>query len=215
MQSEMARKKAPKQGGSNPLSGIPAHSKRAVAAVVFFVLAVLLGLSAGGAAGVAGTRLFVGLSYLLGIGYFLLPVLSLILGVTLARDREAPFPLLKTVSASIFFVAALAFVELVSHKGGALGHVLEGPVVGLFDVWGGGLLLATLMAITLILSFEASIPEQLFTMPRLTLPKRTRKEGSDIDDAVEEAESALGVEEEEESSECWWRTESFIVQPLT
>jgi DNA segregation ATPase FtsK/SpoIIIE, S-DNA-T family len=195
----MARKKAAKAAGfTNPLGGIPSGSKRAIAAVFFLVLALLLALSAGGGAGVAGQRLFTGLSYILGIGYFLLPVLSLILGVTLARDREAPFPLLKTACAGVFFISALAFVELVSHEGGALGRTIEAPVVQLFDVWGGGLLLGALIAVTLILSFEASIPENFFSMPSLKLPTRKKEEGDDVDEAVKVAAGALESESDDE-----------------
>ena len=185
---------------SNPLSSIPSETKRAIAAVVFLVLAVLLALSAGGVAGVAGQRLFLGLSYVLGVGYFLLPLLSLILGVTLAKDREAPFPVLKAIACGVFFVSALAFVELVSQKGGELGRVIEQPVVGLFDVWGGGLLLGTIIVITLILSFEASIPTGLLSMPSLKMPARAKKESEDddIDSAVEVAASAFSTKEDDE-----------------
>lgn len=198
----MARKKATKSTPiKNPLNAIPAHSKRAIAAVFFFVIAILLGLSAAGAAGVAGTRLFLGLSYVLGVGYFLLPLLSLILGITLAKDREAPFPVLKGIASGVFFVSALGFVELVSHEGGALGRAIENPIVGLFDVWGGGLLLAMSIVITLILSFEASIPT--FTLPSFSPWTRSKKEeGDDIDSAVEVAASSLAATEEEDAEEA-------------
>lgn len=191
----MAKKKIKKESFDGPLSSIPAQTKRAIAAVIFFVIAILLALSAGGAAGVAGERLFGGLSYVLGVGYFLLPLLSLILGITLAKDREAPFPILKAIASVIFFVSALAFVELISHEGGALGRAIEMPVVELFDIWGGGLLLGTIIVITLIFSFEASIPSGLLTMPSLSLPNRKKtdiSEADDVDSAVEIAENALG-----------------------
>ena len=196
----MAKKKASKQSESGPLTSIPAHTKRAIAAVIFFVIAILLALSAGGAAGVAGERLFSGLSYVLGVGYFLLPLLSLILGITLAKDREAPFPILKAIASGIFFVSALAFVELISHEGGALGRAIEMPIVGLFDVWGGGLLLGTLIVITLIFSFEASIPSGLLSIPSFKLPFKKKEDGEDIDDvetAVASASSALEADAED------------------
>lgn len=197
----MAKKKASKQSGSGPLTSIPAHTKRAIAAVIFFVIAILLALSAGGAAGVAGDRLFGGLSYVLGVGYFLLPLLSLILGITLAKDREAPFPILKAIASGIFFVSALAFVELVSHEGGALGRAIEMPIVELFDVWGGGLLLGSLIVITLIFSFEASIPSRLLSMPSFRLPFKNKNGDEDKDDvetAVAVASSSLEEDADEE-----------------
>lgn len=202
IQDEMARKKAAKPAFTNPLTGIPSESKRAIAAVLFFVLALLLALAAGGAAGVAGERLFNGLSYILGVGYFLLPILSLILGIALAKDREAPFPLLKTIAAGVFFISALAFVELVSHQGGALGRAIEAPVVEMFDIWGGGLLLGALIAVTLILSFEASIPENLFSLPKLAFPSRSKKERDDVDEAVQVAASTLDADEVEEEDDA-------------
>lgn len=197
----MARKKRPSRFSfGNPLTTLPSETNRAIVAVVLFLLGTVLLLAAIGKAGVGGERLFELLSFLLGIGYFLFPLLSFILAVVLVRNREAPFPALKSIASIIFFIASLGFVELVSARGGALGYIIEQPIVAVVDVWVGGLLLIAVVLITLLIIFEASIPEfSMFTKPKLPSLLGRKKDGEDVDAAVEEAEA--GIEEEDEGSE--------------
>lgn len=204
MQIVMAKKRASKSaptGLGNPFASIPSETKRALIAIVLFLIGTLLALSAAGIAGIAGERTFTGLTHLLGIGYFLLPLLSFLLALVLVRDREAPFPLLKTLCGILFFIAALGFVELVSADGGALGRFIKEPVVGLFDIWGGGLLMAAIMLVSFVIAFEAGVPTfltQAPKMPSLPFGKREREEGEDVDDAVSAAAAGLSEEDEEE-----------------
>lgn len=203
----MAKKRAKRsasEGFQSPFSTIPQETKRALIAIVLFLIGTLLALSAAGVAGVAGERIFTGLTYLLGIGYFLLPLLSFLLALVLVRDREAPFPILKSLCGVLFFIAALGFVELVSAEGGALGRFIKEPVVGLFDVWGGGLLMAAVMLVSFVVAFEAGVPSFLTQTPKLpSLP--FGKKGDDKDD-VDDAVSAVALElaqrdEDEEEDE--------------
>lgn len=195
----MARKKGSKTEvrGMHVFAGIPGETKRALAAIALFLVGAILSLSAAGAAGVAGERIFGGLSYLLGVGYFLLPLLSFLLAFVMVRDREAPFPILKTVCGVLFFVAALGFVQLVSAEGGALGRLIEEPVVELFDIWGGGLLMASVMLVSFVIAFEAGVPSFLVSMPKMPeLPfgKKPRQDGEDVDDAVNAAAAGFDVQ---------------------
>lgn len=193
----MARKKGSRNnagGGGSPLANIPVETRRAIVAIVLFLMGAILSLSAAGAAGVAGERLFGGLSYVLGIGYFLLPLLAFMLAFVLVRDRESPFPILKTLCGILFFAAALGFVELVSAEGGALGRLIKEPVVGLFDIWGGGLLMGAIMLVSFVVAFEAGVPSFLTRMPNMpALPFRGKEpqEGEDVDTAVDAASRGL------------------------
>ncbi len=208
----MARKKGSKndtRGGGNPFSSIPSETRRALLAIALFLVGAILALSAVDAAGVAGTRIFGGLSYLLGVGYFLLPLLSFLLAFVLVRDRESPFPILKSVCGILFFVAALGFVQLVSAEGGALGRLIEEPVVTLFDVWGGGLLMAAVMLVSFVVAFEAGVPSFLVSlpkMPELPFGKKKGEVDSDVDTAVNAAAAGLNADSDEEGDEQPERT---------
>ncbi len=195
----MARKKNGKHADASPFISVPSETKRAIAAVLLFLVSILLALAAGGGAGVAGSKLYSLLSFVLGIGYFLLPVVTLLVGILLVKDREQPFPTLKAVSAGLFFIASLAFVELISGDGGALGHAIEAPVVSLFDVWGGGLLLITIILVSLILAFEAKFPTTL-ALPAVSLPFGKKKVDSaaidDVDQVVRDVEKAYAEQED-------------------
>ena len=201
IQSVMARKKSsPKSEFQNPLTTLSSETKRAIAAVALFIMGALLSLAAAGAAGVAGQRLFDLLSYILGVGYFLLPLLSFLLAIVLVRNREAPFPIMKSIAAGFFFVAALGLVELVSANGGALGRLIENPIVGAFDVWGGSLLLSAVLLISLIVTFEIGIPSLFSSVENLELPNLPfgkKRDGEDVDAAVEVAQA--GYQDDEKS----------------
>ncbi len=86
-------------------SSLPQETKKGIAAVLFFLLGALLTLAALGSAGVVGEDLYGFFSSLLGIGYFLLPILSFILGTVLLRDEEHSLPLIKGIASVFFFVA--------------------------------------------------------------------------------------------------------------
>ena len=58
---------------------------RAIVAIVFFVFALFLVLSAFEKGGMAGQNTFKGFTYLFGIGYYLLPILFFILSVSFFR----------------------------------------------------------------------------------------------------------------------------------
>ena len=54
---------------------IPEETKRAIIAIILIIAGVFLSLAAFGIAGIAGSDTYNLFAYLLGIGYFLLPVL--------------------------------------------------------------------------------------------------------------------------------------------
>ena len=62
--------------------GISTHTARGVAAITLMALSVVLLLAGLQKAGAAGTDVYRLFSYLLGVGYFLLPLLSAILGIS-------------------------------------------------------------------------------------------------------------------------------------
>jgi S-DNA-T family DNA segregation ATPase FtsK/SpoIIIE len=191
IQDVMARKKSARAFNfENPIASLPSETKRAVLAIVLFLLGAILTLAALGKAGVFGDFLYLKLGDFLGAGYFLVPLISFLFGIILIRNREEPFPTLKAVVAVIFFTASLGFVELISGEGGALGKLIETPVVHSLDVWGGGLLLGAVVAITLIVIFEASFPNQLsFGMPKLPKVFGAKSAGEEEDDV----ETAVAV----------------------
>src|SRR5579872_5991100 len=153
----MARKKNGRNGNIKSAASLPGHTKRAIICVLLIAVGVFLTLAAFGAAGIAGSSAYHLLQYLLGYGYFIVPLLFLLLGVAALREESSGFTPLKLASSALFLVAGLGFVDVVSGKGGLVGHAIGGPVSQLFDIYAGSILLGALSLIALLIVLEGRI----------------------------------------------------------
>jgi len=88
----MARKSGKQKAeSSNPLRAIPAETKRTILAIVLVILGILFTLAYFGAAGNGGSDIYWLFNYLLGVGYFLVPLLFFILAWGAFREESAGF----------------------------------------------------------------------------------------------------------------------------
>ncbi|MDE2213483.1 MAG: hypothetical protein KGJ34_03095, partial [Patescibacteria group bacterium] len=114
----MARRK---NGRQSARPRVPSHTARAILCVLLIAIAILLTLAPFGAAGAAGADAYTGLLYLLGLGYFIVPLLFLILGLAALREEHSGFTGVKLLGSLLFLVAGLGFVDIVSGQGGLIG----------------------------------------------------------------------------------------------
>src|ERR1700690_4048835 len=114
---------------------IPEETKRAIIAVVLIIAGIFLSLAAFGIAGIAGTDTYSLFAYLLGVGYFLLPVLFFILAGNALREESTGFTPVKLIASAIFILTGLGFIAVVSGRGGVVGSVIANPTVYYFDVY--------------------------------------------------------------------------------
>lgn len=205
----MARRKRETRRWFKGLTAIPTGTKRGIGATLLFLLGILLLLAAIGAAGVVGEDLYRMFSSLLGVGYFLLPLLAMTLGTLILRDGEHSLPLIKGLASLLFFVTGLALVDIATGKGGLLGGFVSAPVLGLFDLGGGILLLGSLALVSVLLLFETTISPEVFGFftERMRRTKKEKKseltatESAAIREAAEEFEDDEEEETEEDEEE--------------
>lgn len=133
-------------------------------AVSFFVLFIIFILAPLNLAGSVGDRLYALLKILFGLGYFILPILFLMLSISFAKSMKHSFGTTHFIGAGIFFLSSLALLDLgfkeifsVENKGGLLGKVLHGPLVKLFDVPATAIILTALVVISILVIFDAAI----------------------------------------------------------
>ena len=138
--------------------GIPSHTKRAIAAVLLCVVGLFLTLAAFGAAGIAGIDAYRLFAYLLGAGYFLVPLLFFILAGSTLREETSGFTMVKMLASAIFIFAGLGFVSIVAGKGGLVGDAIAHPAILLFDIYAALILLGGLSLVSLLLLLEGNIP---------------------------------------------------------
>ncbi|MBY0472823.1 DNA translocase FtsK [Patescibacteria group bacterium] len=159
----MARKNGKQnKDTANPLRTLPTETKRTIAAIVLFILGLIFVLAYFGVAGNGGSDLYWLFNYLLGVGYFLLPLLLFILGWSALREESVGFNPLKLVSSIIFILAGLGFVDAVSNHGGLVGGLIAHPTVQFFDIYVALIVMGGLSLISLLVLIEGRISPEIF-----------------------------------------------------
>jgi S-DNA-T family DNA segregation ATPase FtsK/SpoIIIE len=198
----MARRKA----GSG--TGVPQETKRAIIVVALIIVGIFLTLAAFGAAGIAGSDAYRLFDSLLGVGYFLVPLLFFVTAGNALRQEEAGFSPIKLGAAAAFFVAGLGFVQLISGRGGFLGYIIAAPAVKYFDKYVAVVLLGGIVLISLLVLVEGTISlEPFVALWRLIVglfSKRMKAKEpvmSGLDMGEDEEESEDKYEDEEEAED--------------
>jgi S-DNA-T family DNA segregation ATPase FtsK/SpoIIIE len=158
----MAKKNAKKDKDRKP--ALPQETKRAIVVIMLAIVGVFLLLAAFGAAGVAGSDTYHLFDYLLGIGYFLLPILFFVLAGGALKEESTGFTLTKGIASFIFFIAGLGYVDIVAGRGGLLGDLIANPATHYFDIYGALVLLGGLSLISLLVLLEGKISLELFAL---------------------------------------------------
>jgi S-DNA-T family DNA segregation ATPase FtsK/SpoIIIE len=136
---------------------------KAVLGVLFFTLAILFIVAALDKAGIAGKKTYELLSHLLGFGYFILPVLATLLGITSFREMEKRFSPIQGLGATLFVLTGLGLIHLIAGGGGGLlGDWITRPLVTLFDVVATTILLTGLFVIALLIVLDTPLPIKIF-----------------------------------------------------
>ena len=126
-----------------------------ISAIIFFVIAILLVLAAFGSAGVVGTSVYNGLTFLFGIGYFLLPVLLVVLSVSFVGNLREKLGGARVFGSILFFASGLGFLDLIfEDRGGIIGQYVSNPLVALFDFWATALLLFALITVSVLIILD-------------------------------------------------------------
>jgi len=133
-------------------------TKHGIYAVMYFIICLLLILAAAHKAGVAGDVIFSGFFTLFGYGYYLLPVISAVLGVSYIRSTIPELPLLHTISGSVLLLSALGTMEILGDTtnriGGLVGHFVALPFVALFDTTVAVIIMLGLVLISSFILFD-------------------------------------------------------------
>lgn len=144
-------------------TGLQAHTKHGILAVVFFVLALFFIMSypVFNIGGVAGVFIYEKLHFLLGVGYILLPTLLVLLGSSYVKSEGLEVGWRSVTSGIIFLLSGLGVIDIISgagvHAGGLLGTFLSIPLVSLFEVYASTIFLLALLVISLLIMFDAKL----------------------------------------------------------
>ncbi|MBX4206519.1 DNA translocase FtsK [Candidatus Parcubacteria bacterium] len=191
----MAKKK--KARSENSESSLPElklvsrETTNTILGIFALVISVFFLLGAFGMGGRAGAFAFEILSYLSGIGYYLLPIVFLLLALSLLHERERKFALPQVVGSLLLYLSGLGLVNLFSAKGGVIGGLISHPLVSFFDVYVSSLLLIAFAVVAVLVIFDIPLKvnfSRLFF--RSAEDEMPTNEAAVIGRAVERAEAS-------------------------
>ena len=205
-----------KKSGKNtkPKIELKDETRHSIWGIVFLVLGFIILLSVFKKAGVAGDFIYSIFSSFLGVGYYILPILLGVLGVSFMKNGKPQIAYLHSVTALLVLLSSLGIMDIASNGnnestnitfGGILGGIVSWPFIKLFGIYAGILLLGAILIISLIILFDER-PRLLdmwqrfksFFSQKLSLNIFNRGNNDEIEEDEEPEEE---VEEAEEDSE--------------
>ncbi len=128
-----------------------------ISAIIFIIVSIFLLLAPFNKAGIVGDKIFEFLTLLFGIGYYILPVILITLGISFIKSLSHNLAWPKITGASIFTLSAIGLIDLLFHNGGIIGRLISKPLVSLFDFWVTLILLVGLIIISILVIFDTSL----------------------------------------------------------
>ena len=160
------------------------ETRHSIIAILFFVVGVFFAVAPFGEAGLVGGSVYNGFTYLLGVGYFILPSLLFLLGVSFFRASRPNLAVTAAIGASLFLFSSLGLVNIFSgnNAGGLLGKLISTPLVYLFKDLIASLFLVAFLVISFLVMFDTHLRFESL------LFWRNKKEGDEDDTEEDEIE---------------------------
>lgn len=196
----MARKKISKDSGTSsyePKRKLKDETVSWIFSVIFFALFIIFSLSPFEMAGSVGDKIYSVLEILFGLGYFLLPLLFLMLSVSFAKSIKHSFGLIRATGSLLFFLSSLALIDLSVAKGGLFGRFLQKPLVNLFEIYASSVILGAFVIIGILVIFDTSLNFSL--IKKIFKKGKPEDEETGREDATKETKIIGGGETQKES----------------
>jgi S-DNA-T family DNA segregation ATPase FtsK/SpoIIIE len=193
------KKKNVKETGTSFVKELKAETLQAVLAILFLVAGILTGLASFDKAGWVGLKFYHYAGTLFGIGYFLVPLICIILSISFLRGIRRRFTVWKLIGGLLFLLSGLGLVDLIfTNEGGLIGHYVSSPLVSLVDVYASAAILVALVAISLLITLEAGVTFDKLAFwrkkdeeERKKDEKKEKEDNEDVNEMVEEAEKKM------------------------
>lgn len=140
------------------LSSLSEETLNAIFGISSLLATIVLTLAAFGVGGPVGAFIFKWLSYLFGLGYYLIPIVFLMLSASFFRSAERVFAVPQVVGSVLFFVSSLGVIDVLAPtNGGIAGGLISKPLLSLFAIYLALIILVALMVISILVIFDTTI----------------------------------------------------------
>ncbi len=180
-------------------------TRNGIVAILFFVFALVFALSGFRLGGVAGDFIYRNFVHALGVGYILLPVVFVLLGISSFKSERPSLGLTHLISGPLFFLSGLGLIHIIKNDAaGVVGKFTSWPFVKLFDVYLAFIILLAVFTISLIIMFDTR-PSWSGLKRRLSAlfgEGETLEEDSEQEEPIEQTVLPAEPEEEPEVEEA-------------
>ena len=134
-------------------------TKSGIFSVLSFVLSLIFIIASINKAGIIGDWIFSFFSMLLGVGYYLIPIVLILVSVTFLRpETRDNFSKFRIIMAIVFFFAGLILIGTFNNEsGGVIGAKISEYFVKFLGYWGSVIILSSIMIISLIILFDIKL----------------------------------------------------------
>lgn len=139
-------------------SSVSNAALRGAYAIILIAVSGFLLIAQAGGGGALGHLLLRFFTWLLGVGYLLLPLSLLLLATLVLRSFERRFGWAQTASISVFLLSSLGLIGLAfAGKGGILGGGIAGVLVRIVDVTATAVFLVAFLIASLVIAFDTDL----------------------------------------------------------
>ena len=137
---------------------ISSEAMRGVIAILFLALATFLVLARLDVGGIAGVIIYEQLSWLLGVGYLLLPFSLILLTFLTFKSLERKFGIVQIAGMTVFLLSALGMIDLAfPGDGGVLGAWVSAPFILAVDTPATVVFLLAFIIASLVIAFDVHL----------------------------------------------------------
>lgn len=156
---------------------ISKETANGIMGVISIVFAIFLLLAAFTLAGRAGEISYSLLHKLFGVGYYLLPIVFLLLAVSFFREQERSFATRQLLGSLLLFISALGLVDLFSADGGIVGGFISKPLNAFFHIYFSAVMLVALVVISALVIFDTSVKLDAFALIKKIFSRKQPEAG--------------------------------------
>lgn len=132
-------------------------SVRTILALFSFLITIVSMLAAFGKAGI-GNHAYVFLLGTFGVGYYLIPIVFTMLGISFMQGVKKKLEISKVVGAGLFFLSGLGIMHIIyAEAGGVVGRWIANPLIGFIEVWATSAILVFIFVVSIIMTFNIHI----------------------------------------------------------
>lgn len=185
------------------------ETRNSIIGIAFIILTLLLLMAAVESGGYLGEKIYGSMHFLFGVGYYVLPLLFVLLSINFFRAKEQSIGGAALIAGPFFILSALGLLALLSRPdltlglGGFVGYYVMSPLAFLFAPALTAIILSAIFVIAILILFDTPLHLGFILSFIKLLKPKTREEYPPVEeehDAEEEELEEEPVTEKEEPS---------------